>query len=95
MRALDLIGREVDRAKYAALLQDVRRRQDQQAADRPQHNRTWGEYQRRREARARNVHLERFKWLLGLANTYYSDDDGDDDRGGEYEGGGDDGAGVA
>ncbi|KAL4858667.1 Pentatricopeptide repeat-containing protein [Chlorella vulgaris] len=74
VRALELIGREVDKAKYAALLEDARARQtDSQSMDRPQHNRTWAAYQRRRDARRKNVQLERFKWLLGLPNSYYSD----------------------
>lgn len=76
VRALELIGREVDKAKYAALLEDARARQtDAQSMDRPQHNRTWAAYQRRRDARRKNVQLERFKWLLGLPNSYYSDSD--------------------
>ena len=80
VRALELIGREVDKAKYAALLEEVRQRQaaaadggDAAAAagmweDRPQHNRTWAESQRRRDARKRNVQRERFKFWLGLPN---------------------------
>lgn len=71
VRALELIGREVDKAKYAALLEDARARQtDAQSMDRPQHNRTWAAYQRRRDARRKNVQLERFKWLLGLPNRW-------------------------
>lgn len=76
MRALELIGRDVDKAKYAALLEEVRARAaaagraDPAAPDRPQHNRTWAAYQRRREARRKNVQLERLKWLLGLPNRW-------------------------
>ena len=67
VRALELIGRDVDKAKYAALLEEVRERQAEAAAaaDRPQHNRTWRAYQKRVEARQKNVQLERFKFWLG------------------------------
>ncbi len=63
MRALELIGRKVDKAKYAALLEG--QGEAVAAADRPQHNRTWAAYQKRREARQKNVQLERFKFWLG------------------------------
>lgn len=32
------------------------------------HNRTWAAYQQKREAKQRNVALERFKFWLGLPN---------------------------
>ena len=71
-RALELIGRDVDKAKYAALLEEVRARQAAGGAggaaadaDRPGHNRSWAAYQRRRDARKRGVALERFKFWLG------------------------------
>lgn len=84
VRALELIGRDVDKGRYAALLQEVRARQaaatgaDTATVMEPEpergHNRTWAEYQRRREAKQRNVQLERFKFWLGLPNRYYSND---------------------
>ena len=85
VRALELIGREVDKAKYAALAEEVRARQAAAAqaaagadADRPRRSRSWAAYQRRREARRRNTALERFKFWLGLPNKYYdASSDGD------------------
>lgn len=70
MRALELIGCDVDKARYAALLEEARLRGGDvgSVADRPRHNRTWAAYQRRREARRKNVQLERFKFWLGLPN---------------------------
>ncbi len=84
MRALELIGREVDKAKYASLAEEVRARQAAAAqaaaaqaaaaeesadpSDRSRRARSYAAYQRRREARRRNIALERFKFWLGLPN---------------------------
>lgn len=74
-----MIGRDVDRAKYAALAEEVRARQAAAAqtaaeqasgdpSERSRRARSYAAYQRRREARRRNIALERFKFWLGLPN---------------------------
>lgn len=79
VRALELIGRDVDKAKYAALAEEVRARQAAAAqtaaeqasgdsSERSRRARSYAAYQRRREARRRNIALERFKFWLGLPN---------------------------
>lgn len=85
VRGLELIGRDVDKAKYAALAEEMRARQAAaaqaaaQAADSEapadssagsRRARSYAAYQRRREARRRNVAVERFKFWLGLPNRW-------------------------
>lgn len=67
---MELIGCDVDKARYAALLEEARSRggDAESMTGRPRHNRSWAAYQRRREARHKNVQLERFKFWLGLPN---------------------------
>lgn len=94
MRALELLGAPVEKHKYRAVVAEAMRRQQQRsmrAAAGSAGSATWesadggeagvaGQGARRRARPRRNVHLERFKFWLGLPNSYYSSSTDSDDE---------------
>lgn len=71
VRAMELVGQQVDKAKYRALLEQHLPQQPAGRQGGQGHNRTWADYQRRRRSRTRNVQLQRLLFWLGFPNRYY------------------------
>eukprot|EP00887_Chlorella_sp_A99_P001891 scaffold18.g1891.t1 len=77
VRAMELVGQAVDKAKYRALMEARLPQGAAAASEKAGHNRTWADYQRRREKRQRNVHLQRLLFWAGISTAYYDDTDSD------------------
>jgi leucine-rich PPR motif-containing protein len=83
VRAMELLGTEVDKAKYKAMVTGQMARQRAAEAAReaaggaaPAGGGARGarqREQRERQRKEKNVYMERFKWTVGLPNTYYED----------------------
>lgn len=71
VRALELMGTEVDKDKYKSIVMEQMKRQSK--GPKPGNGTGMQPTQKRR----RSVHLERFKFWLGLPNTYYDGDSSD------------------
>jgi leucine-rich PPR motif-containing protein len=80
VRAMELLGTEVDKAKYKALVVGQMERQRQadaadgggvQAAPRKYTAAAARQRERAQQRKDKNVQLERFKFWLGLPNAYY------------------------
>lgn len=76
VRAMELLGVEVDKAKYKNMVVEQMQRQKaatQAAAANSLKSSGRAAWQRQRQRDTKNVHLERFKFWLGLPNRYYDD----------------------
>ena len=65
VRAMERSGEIADKAKYKQLLAELYRREERQRID---------------TSDVRNVHLERFKFWLGMPNKYFDGEEWDRDR---------------
>ena len=74
VRAIELLGGEVDKSKYKSLFEKRMARQSNYESARVRKG------SRREEASERMVHIERFKFWLGLPNRYYSSGLSDDNE---------------
>jgi len=84
VRAVELMGTEIDKHKYKTLMMNMMRRQERVTAPsgRRKGSTTFSSSagqrtnnQRRRQEGTKAVHLERFKFWLGLPNSYYDSDE--------------------
>jgi len=79
VRALELLGADIDKNKYREIMElKIREAEEKERnAPPPVPNRqmTRMAREKRREQRRKNVYMERFKFWLGLPNTYYDDEE--------------------
>jgi len=81
VRALELLGADIDKNKYREIMElKIREAEEKERnAPPPVPNRqmTRMAREKRRDQRRKNVYMERFKFWLGLPNTYYDEEDDD------------------